>query len=185
MVESGFRPWEVISSRDVFTAPPWLNVAVHQVRLPDGRVVEDYHQISLQEFVVIFAQIPDGRVIMERQYRHGIGKVTLVLPAGAIEPREDPLAAAKRELLEETGYCSTTWKSLGSFVQHGNYGCGKAHLFMAREAQLVAEPDSGDLEEMEVTPMALNEIFEAIRNGDIGIFTTVATIALATNPLIQ
>jgi len=175
-------PWEILDSRDLLDAWPWLKVSVQRVRLPDGKVVENYHRIDVPEYVILYVVTQDGRVIMERQYRHGVGNVTLVLPAGAIEQGEDPLTAAKRELLEETGYTSAHWQSMGSHIPHGNYSCGKAHLFAARDAQQIATPDSGDLEDIEIVLMDPAEVLEAVRTGDVVIMGSVTAIALATHP---
>jgi ADP-ribose pyrophosphatase len=183
--KSALQPWEVLHSHDLVVAAPWLTLSVQQVRLPNGKIVNDYYQIHLHEFAVIFAQTTDGRVVMERQYRHGAGRVTLVLPAGSIEAGETPVAAAQRELLEETGYTSDDWRPLGSFVVHGNYGCGKAHLFAANNAQLVAEPDSGDLEDIEIILMNVGDLVDSVRNGDVALLGSAAAIALATNPLLS
>jgi len=156
---------------------------VHQVRLPDGRVVEKYHQVTLPEFVIIVARTPDDRVIVERHYKHGVGEVTLSLPAGMREGGEDPLVCAQRELLEETGYTSEDWRALGRFVENGTYGCGTAHIFLARDARRVTEPADIDFEEPEILLMTPDEIVEAVRNGSIVIISSVAAFALATNPL--
>ena len=83
---------------------PWIQLSVEQVRLPDGRVVDDYYRIKLPDYAMVFAQTTDGKIIMERLYKHGIGRVSLGLPAGLVHAGEDPLAGAQRELLEETGY---------------------------------------------------------------------------------
>ena len=178
-------PWKILKTKELFAATPWIKLSVQQLQLPDGRVVDEYHQITLRDCVLIFASTVDERIIMERQYRHGVGEVTLTLPSGTVEEDEEPLAAAKRELLEETGYTSRTWQSLGSFAMHGNYGCGRAHLFKASDAHRFTEPESGDLEDMEIVSMTLDEISEAVRGGDIVLLGTMATIALATNPLFS
>jgi ADP-ribose pyrophosphatase len=157
---------------------------VQQVRLPDGRLIDNYYQFKMPDYVIVFAETSSGNVIVERQYKHGIGKVSLTLPAGTIEEGELPLAAAQRELMEETGYASKDWRALGSFVLHGNYGCGKAHIFVARDAYRVTEPNSGDLEEMEIILMSNADILESIHTGDVVSLGTVATIAMATNPHI-
>lgn len=175
--------WEVLKTEDLCIAAPWIKLSVQQLRLPDGTEVDDYHQVSLGEFVIIFPWTGDERVVMERQYKHGLGKVTLTLPSGLIEDGEEPMEAARRELMEETGYASDQWKQLGSFVVHGNYGCGRAHLFKATDACRFKEPASGDLEEMDIVLMNLDEIKFAFKSGDIGLLGTMATIALATNPL--
>lgn len=177
------QPWQVLKTKEIFVAEPWLRLSVQQLHLPDGQVVEDYYQITLQEYATIFAQTSDGRVILERQYKHGIGRVSLTLPGGAIAPGEDPLLAAQRELLEETGYVADRWQSLGSFVPSTNYGCGKAHFFMAQAAEPVAEPDSGDLEEMEIVLLTLAELVAAIQQGEVASMGAIATIALAMNPI--
>jgi ADP-ribose pyrophosphatase len=101
------------------------------------------------------------------------------LPAGYVEQGEDPLAAARRELLEETGYVADEWVSLGSFTNNGNRGCGVGHLFRARQAQKVAEPDAGDLEEMEIGLMGLDEVIDAVRRGDVAVLSVAAAIGLA------
>ena len=153
--------------------------------MPGGKVIDDYHQIMLGDSTIIFAETDDDRVIVERQYRHGAGKVTLVLPAGLIEENETPLEAGQRELLEETGYTAATWQDLGNYALHGNYGCGRAHIFRARGAQLVAQPNSGDLEDIEIVLMTMQELIDAYKGGQMAMMGTMATIALVNSPLIQ
>jgi ADP-ribose pyrophosphatase len=185
MVKTNLEPWEVLSTGEVFAAEPWIKVYQQTIKLPSGKIVPDYHKIVLPDFAAIFAETEDGRVVVERQYKHGIGRVSLVIPAGQVNEGEEPLAAAKRELLEETGYEADNWKCLGSFGTHGSYGCGNAHVFKATNARRVAEPDSGDLEDMEILLMTKEELIAAVTNGDIGLVGTAAVIALATNPLIN
>jgi ADP-ribose pyrophosphatase len=148
------------------------------VRLPDGRVIHDYHRIEHPDCSVILAQTPSGEIIVERQYKHGPGKVGLCLPEGAIDPGETPLQAAQRELLEETGYQASGWRSLGGFWMNGNYGSGCAHLLCASDARKVAAPASGDLEEMEILLMTRAELGQALLNGEVHLLSTAAVIAL-------
>jgi len=100
MSRKAFVSWEVLDSREVFAAPPWIRLSRHQIRLPDGRVVDNFHYIHLTDYAIVAAQTSDGRFIMERQYKHGVGKISLTLPAGDSAAGEEPLRAAQRELLE-------------------------------------------------------------------------------------
>ncbi len=176
-------PWEVLNTKVVYSAPPWVRLAMDQVRLPDGRVVDGYHQVALPEFVIIVAHTPDGRVIVERLYKHGVGEVTLTLPGGMREEGKDPLVCARRELLEETGYASDDWRALGQFVENGTYGCGTAHVFLARNAVRIGDPAASDLEEIEMLLMTPRDVADAVRSGRIVVLSSVAAFALATNPL--
>ena len=133
MKDHQLKPWQVLDSREVYQAPPYIRIFRQKVRVSDGRVVDDYHQVQFMDFVMVVASTADGHILMERQYKHGIGGETLVVPAGTISPGEDPLAAAQRELLEETGYTAEDWRPIGSFVTHANYGCSKAYVFTAQK----------------------------------------------------
>ena len=161
-----------------------MEVSVLEVRLPNGKVVDDFHQITLQDYVIIYAETPEGTVLAERQYKQGVGRVNLTLPSGGMLEGEAPLATAQRELLEETGYAGGTWQKIGAFVIHGNYGCGTAHVFKVKGVQLVAEPDSGDLEEMEILLKTPEELFQAVLSGEVALLGSATAVALATNPLL-
>lgn len=182
MPDAPLKPWQVLTSDVVFDASPWIQISRQQLRLPNGRIVDDYHRIALADYVVIAAFTADNRMIMERMYKHGIGQVCLMLPAGAIDPGEAPLEAARRELLEETGYAADDWQFLGEFVCQANYGCGTAHIYLARQGRRVAEPASGDLEEMEIVLLGPDEVAAAVRNGEIRSLGVMTAIALASNP---
>jgi len=177
------QSWEVLKDNLIYDAPPWVKLSVQQVRLPNGKVVDNFHRVEMPEYAVVVAKTANGRMIMERQYKHGLDKVSLMLPGGLIEPGEEPIAAAKRELIEETGYSAENWQSLGFFVANANYGCGKAHVFTAENAKKMKDPNSGDLEDMEIVLMKLESLAVAVRSGEIMSLSAMAAIALATNPL--
>ncbi len=172
-------PWQVLKTSEVFSAEPWLTLSVQQVRVPDGRVIDDYYQLSLPDFIVVFAETASGKVIMIRQYKHGARQTSLTLPGGLVEKGENPLDTARRELLEETGYRADSWKGLGSYVVNGNLGCGRGHFFMAGGAEQVQEPASGDLETMEIELLTREKIAEALRSGEVMLLNHAAAIALA------
>jgi ADP-ribose pyrophosphatase len=161
------------------SAPPWIRVTVDTLRLPSGRVVPDFYQVALPDFAVVVAQTEKGDVVSLRQYKHGVGRVSLLLPAGLIHDGEDPLACAKRELLEETGYVSPAWNRLGVFVVDGNRGCGHAHVFAAAGAERAAQPVADELEPLEVRLAKPAELLDAIRDGEMVALAHVSAFMLA------
>lgn len=173
------RHWRVRRRRLALNADPWLRVWKEDVQLPDERIVEGFVTIEMTDFVVIVAMTPGGEILTQRGYKHGPRRVCLSLPAGFIEPGEAPLGAAMRELREETGYLASSWEALGHFVNDGNRGSGSGHLYLAREATQVAEPNSGDLETVTIELMSLDSLLRATQSGEVGDIPNAAAIGLA------
>lgn len=179
------KPWTVVGSRDLLDASPWLKVRAETVELPDGRRVENYYQVEQPDYAQMFVETEDGRVLMLRSYKHGARRVGLTFPAGGIAPGEDPLAAARRELLEETGYVSDDWTALGGFVVQANQRGNVCHMFHARNARKVAEPDSGDLEEMRIERLSRAELIEAAARGDYAVLPALAMLGAVLLPEVR
>jgi len=175
--------WEVIERRELLDRRPWLRLWEEDVRLPNGQVITGFTALEMPDVAVIVALTDAGRVVIERSYKHGPRRDCLTLPAGYLEPGEEPLAAAQRELREETGYEAASWHALGSFVTDGNRGGGANHLFLARGATQVVTPNAGDLEEITVTTLPLAEVVAATHTGDVAILAVAAAIGLAVAAL--
>lgn len=126
---SELRSWQTVARRDLLDVRPWMRVWAEDVLLPDGHVVENFYTLEMRDYAVVVALTPNRDVVVERQYKHGPRKVAINLPAGYLEPDEDPLDAARRELLEETGYSADQWCRLGSFANDGNGGRGGGTFF--------------------------------------------------------
>ena len=134
------RPWQIDRSELIYDRPPWLRLWEQDVTLPTGTIIANYVVMERRDAALVFAVTSDNLVVLTEQYRHGIGVTEIGLPAGFLDEADpSPIACAKRELLEETGYASDDWMSLGDFVVDPNRSPARYYYFLARDCRRVAE----------------------------------------------
>ncbi len=177
------KPWKTQTREIVLDEPPWLTVEHHTIELPDGRLLPDWPWIITPDYINVVAVTEDGHFICFRQVKYGIEGATLAIVGGYIEDGEEPLAAAQRELLEETGYESPDWVSLGSYLVDPNRGIATGHLFLARQARYVTPRDADDLEEQDLLLLTREEVEAVLERGEIKIMAWAATVAFALRHL--
>jgi len=159
---------------------PWFEVFQESIRLPNGRLVDDFFTIDSPEYTVMACFDGEGNILAERLYRHGGKTVTWSVPAGYIQPGETAEDAARRELREETGLQAGSLEKLGQFVVDGNRGCGWAHLFVARDLTKVATPDNDDLASTELIWIPYEEMLQHLFEGEVAELSTAATLAMVS-----
>jgi len=173
-------PWELLDASLLMSKSPWLRVYQETVRLPSGRILDDFYRVVLPDFAVAVTLTVDKQLVMVRGYKHGLKRVCLSAPAGLVEVGESPLETAQRELMEETGYQTSNWQYLGRFVVDGNRQCGTAHLFLARDAIQVTDGNTGDeTENVQVELIKPNEFLRHIKSNEIALLATVGAVGLA------
>lgn len=123
--------------------------------------------IESPDWINVVALTPDRKSVMVRQYRFGIGACTLETPGGMVDKGEEPLEAAKRELLEETGYVSDAWSSLGAVEPNPAFHPHLCHHFLANDARQVNEPNPGSGEAIDVELCDLSELKAAMADGSL------------------
>jgi len=173
------QQWKTLSRRTILNHSRFLVVEEHTIELPDGRVISDWPWIISPDYVIVLAVTEDGEFLCFRQTKYGVDGTSLAPVGGYLEPGEDPLTAAQRELLEETGCEAPDWINLGQYRVGGNHGAGMAYLFLARGAHRVAEINSDDLEEQELFPLTHSEIEAALAAGEFKVLAWTTAVALA------
>lgn len=173
------KPWKTLARELVLDFSRFLKVERHTVELPDGRVIENWPWVIIPDFVDVLPVMEDGRVLCMRQYKYGIGEVSLSTMGGMIDPGEDPEQAAWREMYEEMGCEAREMVFLGKYYVDANRRAGTAYLYMAVDARQVAEPNSGDLEEQELVFLSRAELRHAYLAGDFKMLSWSATVGLA------
>jgi 8-oxo-dGTP pyrophosphatase MutT (NUDIX family) len=173
------QAWETLSRRVILDYSKFLVVEEHAVQLPDGHVIPDWPWVVTPDFVNVVAITEEGQHLCFRQTKYGIDGTSLAPVGGFMEPGEAPLAAAQRELLEETGYEGSEWIPLGSYRVDANRGAGTAYFFLAQSVHRVTEAEPDDLEEQELLTLTRGEMEAALIDGQFKVLPWAAIVALA------
>jgi ADP-ribose pyrophosphatase len=175
--------WKVREKKTIHNQPPWLVVEHHTVELPDGRVIPEWPWLTTPDYVNVICETTEGIYLMFRQAKYGLPDDSLAPVGGYLQPGEAPLAAAQRELLEETGYQAQQWIDLGHYLVDPNRGIATGHLYLARQSSQVAEPVTDDLEDQRMIRMSRMELETALDAGEIKVLAWAAAAAFALRKL--
>ncbi|MES1178709.1 MAG: NUDIX hydrolase [Myxococcales bacterium] len=171
-------PWEIITDT-ALVSRAWLEVREQRVRLANGSEIDQFHLINGPHWTAVLCLTHDGQVVLVRQYRHGFGGASLELPAGVIEPTETAIDAARRELLEESGFEAAAIEPLLSTVPEPARHSTRAHFFFAHGARAVQAPQLDHSEDLQVVLVPVGELLELIDHGHIVHAAHIAAILLA------
>ena len=158
--------WEEIRVEHIIQ-DEWIDFKKSAYRFPDGSVFEPYYSYSRRNYVVIVARDTEGKYLCVRQFRHGIKKVTTEFPAGGIEDSEEQnvLAAAKRELSEETGYVSERWQPLLIVPSNATMADNYAHIYLAENCHRAGGQSLDETEFLHVVRYTPDEIRKLVETG--------------------
>lgn len=135
--------------------------------LPSGFEMDDFYVIESNDWVNVIAITEDGRYIIEEQYRHGIGRICFELPAGNVSKGENPLDAAKRELMEETGFAGGKWELFCDSAPNASGMDNLCHTFLAKGVKKNTESHLESSEEIHVHLKTKDEVVELLKNNSI------------------
>ena len=171
-------PWKVLT-REYLSRKLWYTVRVDKVELPTGSIIEEYWVNEYVPWVNVVAVTARDEVVLIRQYRHGLGQVHFEIPAGTTDPGETSLEdAAKRELLEETGYAGGRWSPFVTLSANPALQDNLTYTFLAEGVARVRDADPGAGEDLRTHLVPVGEL-EALLDG--GGFIQ----ALHTAPLLK
>lgn len=172
--------WERVKTEHI-VKDEWIDFRRVAYKLPDGNVFSPFYNYSRRNYVIVVASDEQGKFLCVKQFRHGIEKVTTEFPAGGIErsgkqeyadgeedktSAEDALVAAKRELVEETGYESDEWQHLITIASNATMADNYAYVYRAKNCRKISGQHLDDTEFLGVEKHSAEEIEEMIRTGN-------------------
>ena len=184
--ESDVKVWETLSS-EYLIQRPWLTARRDVLRMPNGKVVPEYYVLEYPTWVNIIAITESDEYVLVRQYRHALDIVEYELCAGTMEASDaSPLEAAKRELLEETGYAGGEWTELTVLSANPTSMNNLNHTFIAKGMKKVSSQHLDETEEITVHLFSLEELVDLLRRDEMKQALMVAPLwrYLAENHLV-
>lgn len=161
------KPPRVVKSEYVVRRGPWMTVRCDRLELPDGRIVPEHYVIEYPDWVNVIAVTPDNRYVMVRQYRHGLGQIQNELCAGMMEPDETPLEAAKRELLEETGFGGGEWEEICTISGNPSTTNNLTHCFVAHGVEPTASRRLDATEDLSAFLISEQELLQLMESDEM------------------
>ena len=155
------KPWNILETKYLYPG-----IRIDRCKLPDGQIAE-YHLLEYADETIVFALTKTREVVLIRQYRYGVQDVILEMPGGSVDKGESPLEAAKRELMEETGYASDTWVEIGCASPNPAIYTNKIYSFLAIDAEQTGEQSTDDAENIEVLLIPFDEVLAMAKHGTL------------------
>jgi len=179
------HPWETLSSHKVLDTP-YLKIRREQVALPNGTIIPDYYIIENRGWVGIVPVTEDGRFVLNRQYKHGIGLKVLEFPAGMIDEHEDdPVLTANRELMEETGYSvePDRLEFLAHMLANPTGAVTRVWWYLARDVRKTGEQKVDPTEVIENLLVTPAELLQMIHTGEFAVQGQISAAYMALERL--
>jgi ADP-ribose pyrophosphatase len=164
--EKMIKLWQCVRSNDAQSFRVF-SVRTDSAISPRTGMEHDFYIIESRDWVNIIPVTSDQRAVMVRQYRHGSREITLEIPGGLVDPGDTPEQAARRELLEETGFQAKGWTELGNVSPNPAIFNNRCYTYLARNVERVKDPAPDQTEDIEVVLLPLSEIPGMIRGGKI------------------
>ena len=161
------RNWKVLTS-EYLARKPWFTVRHESIELPDGRLIPDYYVFEYPDWVNVIAITKEGKFVFIDQYRHGLGETDYEIPAGVAEPDDaSMLAAAQRELAEETGYGGGQWRELMVVAPNPSTQNNLTYCYLATGVERLSEQHLDATEDIRVHLFSGAEVRELLESGRI------------------
>ena len=159
--------WKILSSEYLFN-DLWFKVRKDRCETPQGKIVDPYYVYEFPTWVTALALTEDGRVIMERQYRHALQEICIEIPGGCVDDTDAGFQEAiQRELLEETGYEFSSYEYLGKISANPSTNTNLMHMFLAKGGKKVARQELDHNEEIDIELVSIEELKQMLRDNKI------------------
>jgi len=175
--------WKILKSEYLFK-DMWFTVRKDTCERPDGKIVSPYYVYEFPTWVTALALTEDGKVILERQYRQGIGETDYEIPGGCVDDTDKNYEEAiARELLEETGYTFTHYEYLGKTSGNPSTNNNWMHMYLATGGKKVKDQSFDDNEDIDIHLVTIDELKQMLRDNEIIQSMHVTAILYGLNKL--
>lgn len=175
--------WKTLSRKTVLDGGKWVSVEMRTVQTPDGQVIDQWAWIKTPDFINVVPVTKEGNLLLFKQGKYGLDGLSLATVGGYIEPGEEPLPAAQRELKEEMGFASDQWINLGSYLVDPNRGVARGYLYLAMNVYPTDGKHADDLEAQELVELSPAEAEAALQEGQVKVMAWAASITMALKQL--
>jgi 8-oxo-dGTP pyrophosphatase MutT (NUDIX family) len=169
--------WEIESSERLHDYGVF-HVRRDRARSPRNGLLRDHAVVAARDGVTVVALTADGELVMVEQYRHGTRALSLETPSGLLEEGEEPVAAGRRELREETGYEVEDARELGAVAINASWETAHAHVVLASGARKAGEPELDPGEDPRTRLVPIEEVWGLVRRGEIDSAVVLSALLL-------
>jgi ADP-ribose pyrophosphatase len=169
--------WNTESEQKCFTTPVF-QIVKRSMTSPDSAITDDFFIMESPDWVNVVAIREDGKYILVNQYRFGTQALSLEVAGGVVDQGETHLEAARRELLEETGYISETWSHLLTIAPNPALNSNRCAIFLAESCRYIGSDDHDDTEFIQVVVLDKEDCKAAIHDGRIHHALAVAGLGI-------
>ena len=168
--------WELLKDKKLYETPIF---SLHQLKLKPVKDQSNhpYYVLNAPDWINVIPLTLENEIILVEQYRVGIDETTLELPGGMVDSGENPLEACKRELLEETGYISDEWETLGKTSSNPAILNNFTHLFVASNCDFTGSNHPDGSEDIKVHKMPLKQFLSLVNDGTVHHAIVLAAVA--------